>query len=406
MLSRERIAAERLVFRALSVLVLFLCLTWLVPQIWDKLSPFLIAIPIAAALQPVIRFFHHRLKIRRGVTSLILVLLLLALTILVLNWLVGLLIETAVQIVDESNGENLITTTVESIRGAIESLKETITWKELGPSMQDEINNAVNSLTAGITRSGFDIARRFLSLVTNLPYFIIYISFLAMGLFFISRDYDDIRSYLPGGKRRRQDSSTTRLTNSAIRSLIGYLRVQGTFSIMVLVVSLIYLHICGFAYAGTISMLAAVLELIPMIGSGLLYILMGIILLLTGDTAVGIQILLLTGLLQLARRMLEPKLMSNSMKITPLESLIGMFAGLRFGGIAGLIGGPVLMSVLVGAVRGSAWSSLKDDIHCLHQYFRRRWAIRSAEKAETPEGEAPAVPAPPAETPADTPPKQ
>jgi predicted PurR-regulated permease PerM len=240
--------------------------------------------------------------------------------------------------------------------------------------MQGEINNAVNSLTAGITRSGFDIARRFLSLVTNLPYFIIYISFLAMGLFFISRDYDDIRSYLPGGKRRRQDSSTTRLTNSAIRSLIGYLRVQGTFSIMVLVVSLIYLHICGFAYAGTISMLAAVLELIPMIGSGLLYILMGIIFLLTGNTAGGIQVLLLTGFLQLVRRILEPKLMSNSIGITPLESLIGMFAGLRFGGIPGLIGGPVMMSIIVGAVRGPAYASLKSDIRCIRLYFQRRWA--------------------------------
>ncbi len=373
MLSNERRAAERLGFKLLAAIVIFLVASWLVPLAWDKLSPFIIAIPIAAMLQPVIRFFYKRMKISRAVTSLILVVLLLIISFLFMRWLIDLLIETANQVLRQPR-ENIFSTAADAISQAIENLKVMIAWEKLGPNVQKQLETSVSGLTKNIMDIGTDIATKFIDRITGLPYFVIYISFLAMGLFFISRDYDDIRSYLPGGRRRRQDSSTTKLTNSAIRSLIGYLRVQCTFSIMVLIVSLVFLNAFHFDYASAIAVLAGFLELIPMIGSGLLYILMGIIFLLTGSTSAGIQVLLLTGFLQLTRRLLEPKLMSNSIGITPLESLIGMFAGMRFGGILGLVSGPVLMSIIVGAFHGPGYASLKSDIRCIRLYFHKRWA--------------------------------
>lgn len=395
MLSNERRAAERLSCKLLAAIVIFLVASWLVPLAWDKLSPFIIAIPIAAMLQPVIRFFYKRMKISRAVTSLILVVLLLIISFLFMRWLIDLLIETANQVLRQPR-ENIFSTAADAISQAIENLKVMIAWEKLGPNVQKQLETSVSSLTGNIMDIGTDIATKFIDRITGLPYFVIYISFLAMGLFFISRDYDDIRSYLPGGRRRRQDSSTTKLTNSAVRSLIGYLRVQCTFSIVVLIVSLVFLNAFHFDYASAIAVLAGFLELIPMIGSGLLYILMGIIFLLTGSTSAGIQVLLLTGFLQLTRRLLEPKLMSNSIGITPLESLIGMFAGMRFGGILGLVSGPVLMSIIVGAFHGPGYASLKSDIRCIRLYFHKRWANdpdqpQDAEPSpdDPPEGEDP-----------------
>ena len=95
----------------------------------------------------------------------------------------------------------------------------------------------------------------------------------------------------------------------------------------------------------------------------------------------GFQVLALTGVLQLLRRLLEPKLMSNNIGISPLLSLIGMFVGMRLGGILGLIGGPVAMAVLVGAVRGDVFRNVKADVDLVVEWFKRRWA-----KAEPAEG--------------------
>ena len=91
MLGEERKAFERLSFKTLIVILVLLAAYWIVPLAWDMLSPFIIAIPLAAMLQPVIRFCFKKLKIGKSVSSLILVILLLALVIGILIWIIGLL---------------------------------------------------------------------------------------------------------------------------------------------------------------------------------------------------------------------------------------------------------------------------------------------------------------------------
>ena len=386
MLSEERKAFERLSFKAVVVVLVLLAAYWIVPQVWDKLSPFIVAVPLAAMLQPVIRFCFKKLKLKKSISSLILVLLLLALVIGILVWLFGLVTSMVNPVLTQS--EDIVSSTIGTIRQAVNSLMN-YTAENFSPEIQSQISKAMNDMIGDLTKWGISISTTvgsyLVNLATRFPYFIIYTTFLAMALYFIARDYDDIRSYLPGGKRRNQSSNTTQLTNSAIRSLIGYLRVQGTFSLMVLVVSMIYLNAFGFPYASAIAIVAGIMEMIPMVGSGLLYIVMGIVYLLIGNIAGAVQVLLLTAVLQLARRILEPKFMANSIGISPLESLIGMFVGLRFGGIPGLIGGPVLMSVLVGALRGRIFESMKRDFFCLVAYLKKRWQPAEPVPAEVPD---------------------
>ena len=86
-MSEERKAAERMLLRLLGVAAAFAVVRWVLPEVWDKMSPFIIAVPIAAALQPVIRFLQKRIKLKRSPASLIPVLLLLALFLGLIIWL-------------------------------------------------------------------------------------------------------------------------------------------------------------------------------------------------------------------------------------------------------------------------------------------------------------------------------
>ena len=392
-MSEERKAAERLALKGLGAVLLIAFLFWAVPQIWDKLSPFIIAIPLAAALQPVIRFAHEKMKIKRGISVLICVLLLLGILAGAASWGISIVLEQAPQVVGQSG--SMISEAVKTMQQAAENLVKN-SADSFSPQVQTLLRNTMEDalvrISSWATEIAADVVSFAVSMITGLPYGVIYISFLAMALYFITLHYGEIRSYLPGGKRRRQDSNTTQLTNSALRSLMGYLRVQGTFAVMVLVVSLIALKCFGFRYSGALSILAGLMEMVPMVGSGLMYILMSIVFFLTGNTVWGIQVLALTGVLQLLRRILEPKLMSNSIGISPLLSLIGMFVGMRFGGIVGLIGGPVAMAVLVGAVRGNVFIRISEDIQLVTEWFKRRWAkpgdaMETAGTATETEGE-------------------
>ena len=372
-MSEERKAAERMLLRLLGVAAAFAVVRWVLPEVWDKMSPFIIAVPIAAALQPVIRFLQKRIKLKRSPASLIPVLLLLALFLGLIIWLLIFTIGHVPGIVSQSG--DLMTESISTMRLAMSNLLTKI-GESTDPGVTDWIRNALTTLLERLSIWGTSIAQTVGTFVVNLatamPYSIIYISFLTIGLYFIAKEYEEIRSYLPGGKRRKQDSRTTQLTNSTVKSLFGYLRVQGTFALIVGIVSWIYLTCFGFSYAGITALFCGVMELVPMIGSGVPYIIMSVIQFLLGNTAAGFQILFLTLGLQLLRRVLEPKLMSDSIGITPLESLIGMFVGMRFGGIIGLIGGPVLMSVLVGAFKGGLFASTARDFHLISVWMKNR----------------------------------
>ena len=372
-MSEERKAAERLMLRLLALALAVAALRWVLPEIWDKLSPFIIAIPIAAALQPVIRFLQKKVKMKRSPASLIPVLLLLFIFLGLLTWLFTFGIGQVTRIVNHSG--DLVTETVNSVREAMNNLLATI-GATTSPGVEQWIRDAMTDAVRKLSQWGTGVGERLvsfsISLAASMPYCIIYISFLTIGLYFISKNYDDIRSYLPGGTRRRQDSTTTKLTNSTLRSLFGYLRVQGTFGLMVWIISWIYLTAFGFRYAGIIALCCGVMELVPMIGSGVPFVVMAVIQFLLGNTRFGILLLVLTLVLQLLRRVLEPKLMSDNIGITPLQSLIGMFVGLRYGGIIGLIGGPVLMSVLVGAFKGGLFSSTLRDCHLISAWMKNR----------------------------------
>ena len=372
-MSEERKAAERLLLRLMGVILAVIALVWVLPEVWDKLSPFIIAIPVAAALQPVIRFLQKKIKMRRSPAALIPVLLLLVIALGLLIWLFTFGIGQVTRIVDHS--PDILTESIRSVQTAMSRLIANI-GQSTSPGVEQWIRNAFSSATQRLSEWGTDVAEQMvafsINLAASMPYCLIYISFLAIGLYFIAKNYDDIRSYLPGGKRRKQDSRTTQLTNSTLKSLFGYLRVQGTFGVIVWIVSWIYLSAFGFNYAGITALFCGVMELVPMIGSGVPYIMMSILQFLLGNTRFGILLLVLTLGLQILRRILEPKLMSDSMRITPLQSLVGMFVGMQYGGIIGLIGGPVLMSVLVGAYKGGLFASTIRDFHVVSAWIKNR----------------------------------
>ena len=380
-LTPERKAAERFAARLLGLAAVLILAVTLLPMAWDKLSPFIIAIPIAAALQPLIRWMTKKLKLKRSAASLILVLLVLVIVLGLMSWVLAFGISQVSELV--SNSPTIIGDLVAAIKEGTGNLLNSVST--ITPAAEQWIRNGMNELGTRMMNLSAELAGRAVtisvSVMTGLPYFLIYITFLTMGLYFISKDYDEIRSWLPGGKRRRQDSDATRLTNSAVQSLIGYLKVQGTFGVMVLVFSLVFMNIFKFPYAVALAFLAGGMELIPMIGSGFLYFVLAAVFFIGGNPTWGIEAIALTLGLQLLRRVLEPRLMSNRIGITPLESLIGMFVGMRFGGILGLIGGPVLMAVLVGALHGNFMTGLREDGKTLAAWFRKRWAKDGGQKA-------------------------
>ncbi len=397
-LSEEHKALERLIARAVIVVLTALAVVLLVPIAWDKLSPFIICVPVAALLQPIIRFLRNKCHFREAPAVMLPVLVVLALLCAVIYWFASFGLEQFASLL--ANAPNIISETIGVMRTAFERLienmdtlpEETITWLRSG------IDDALRWLSTNGLALVAQVASYAGKTAAGLPYAFVYLNFLVIGLYFVTKEYDAIRAKLPGGRAHDPNTNASRLTKAAVFGTLGYIRVQATYGLISLVVGWIYLQACGYPYAWLIACCAAFLEFLPLFGNGTLYIPWAIIGYVLGMNAMGTQILVLYLLLITFRRITEPRLMSANIGVSPLLSLVGMFVGMRFGGLLGLMGGPVVMTVLVAVVQGHYLDNIVRDIRILGLSLHKRWepspeweAMAKAEQARAESAHAEAV---------------
>lgn len=132
---------------------------------------------------------------------------------------------------------------------------------------------------------------------------------------------------------------------------IGYLRSQLLVMVMVAVCCVTGLVIIRNEYALLLGIGIAIMDALPFIGSGMVFIPWSIIMLLNGNIF-GAAVLVTTYLIcQIIREVIEPKLIGNKIGIKPLYTLIAMYIGLKLFGIAGFILGPVGLVIIITVLK-------------------------------------------------------
>lgn len=133
---------------------------------------------------------------------------------------------------------------------------------------------------------------------------------------------------------------------------LGWLRVQGRLiSITFLVLGLGFL-VLGIEGAWTLALLIALADALPVFGSGILLVPWAVLTLLQGDSFTALGLMLLWVIATVCRSVLEPRFLGKQAGASPLVTLLVMYAGLRLGGLGGLILGPIALSAAMAAAEG------------------------------------------------------
>ena len=90
----------------------------------------------------------------------------------------------------------------------------------------------------------------------------------------------------------------------------------------------------------------AVLDILPILGTGGIMIPWAVISLVLGYTGLGIRLFLIYGIVTVVRNYVEPKIVGTQLGLHPIITLVSMFIGLRLFGFWGLFGLPVSISFL------------------------------------------------------------
>ncbi|MBE6555953.1 MAG: sporulation integral membrane protein YtvI [Ruminococcaceae bacterium] len=184
------------------------------------------------------------------------------------------------------------------------------------------------------------------SLLRAFPDILLFFLVSIIASFYISVEYETVSAslvgLLPSEKRKKLPMIKQRVTGALRR----YLRAYFLLFLITLGELLLGFLLLRQKYALLLSLLIALLDILPVLGVGTVLLPWSLFLLFTGSAAKGTGLLVLYGVITVVRQIAEPHLVGKSLGMHPVLVLIAFYVGLRLFGIAGIFIGPALMLTL------------------------------------------------------------
>lgn len=220
----------------------------------------------------------------------------------------------------------------------------------LAPALAISVGDLFNLIASSLSNLVKTLSSALVSLVkstlSGLPIFLVGFLFMLISSFYIGLDYKNVTTFLV-----RQIPDHFRIIafdvkNFLISCLGRLLRAYGIIMVITfceLSIGLWVLQVDDFL---KIAATIAALDILPMIGSGLILIPWGIYNLILGELWLGIGILILYLLITFIRNIIEPRIVGDQLELPPVVTLVAMFLGMRTMGVVGIFLMPILVLLL------------------------------------------------------------
>lgn len=126
----------------------------------------------------------------------------------------------------------------------------------------------------------------------------------------------------------------------------GYIKAQLTLMIMTFLIFSIGLVIIDVQSPLLIAFIIAILDIVPVIGSGVVMIPWVIVSLIQGNSQRALALAIVYVVATLIRQLIEPKITGDKIGIRPLFTFIATILGSLIFGPAGIIVGPILAVII------------------------------------------------------------
>lgn len=316
--------------------------------------PFLIALTVAAILQKPVNFICKKTPIKRGIVSVFLVLF----SVTVILGLLGALV---MRLGVELKGfVDYLMIQLQDIPSFIKKLESAVS--DHLAFLPDKVENAITSFMSekanailNSTGSGFDISAFRTPLlgvwntVKHIPSTLIAIVIAIVSCCFMTADFATVRKIILSLFRAETRNKIVRAKKLLVPSLSKMGKAYGlimfiTFSELVL--GLFLLKLIGIYEGGYIfifALITAVVDIVPILGTGTILIPWALYCLLDGKFSLAIGIFVMYACITVIRQIIEPKLVSNQLGIPPFATIIAMYVGTQIFGVLGIFILPITL---------------------------------------------------------------
>nr|WP_237418629.1 sporulation integral membrane protein YtvI [Halobacillus litoralis] len=335
--------------------------------VWNYLHPFLSAYICAALLRPFVLLLSQRLHLPH-VLSILLVLSIF--TLLALSTFALVLAELV-------KGFQHYSTDLPAQAAALSTflMNQIREWGEplflrLQASLEHSgiMTSSIDEyLQAAQTQAGqisMDLLKGVFEAVQHLagmlPTSAAYIGIVVIGTFFFSKDWETIHRPLHSVIPPIIQERALQLRAEMERTFKGLIRAQCKLvSISTFIIGT-GLYLLDAPHLLAITAAACLLDFIPYVGTGVIFIPWMLFQFFSGDFPMTIGLAVLYAIVVLTRQMLEPKLMADQFGVPPIILLLTFAGGFKLLGVYGIMLSPILLMVIQTLKKTGA---LKELLH-------------------------------------------
>lgn len=335
---------KNLIIKGKNISVFFILYTLIFFTFFNTLKytlPFLLAFIFSLLLKTPTQFLIKKFKLNAGFASFISTFIF----FLVIITLISLFIVSLAY--ESSSLTNYIQETINNNSKDFQSYFISLqSWIETSFIDNAALNLIKNTLISSlkdiiilILSFGTDIIQKAFLIISYLPYTFMLLIFTVLSTYFLSKELS--KTSLSKTLSKYLDFNYSKKVLNILYE-IKKMFLTYCFSYLFLIFISFILTFLGFSflnikYALLLSVIAALLDLLPILGMPLIYFPLVFIYYSVGNIFTAISLFILYMFIFLLRQFLEPKLMSSTLGIHPLLTLICIFVGLELNGFLGIL---------------------------------------------------------------------
>ena len=313
----------------------------LVKFVGPALLPFVIAFFIAWALAAPTDFLSERMHVNRKLISVILVVLFYV-AVAGLLWLLASRVVSLAQGVTEDVSAFLSDTVIpllERFSRWVERMLSGTAGKEGMVADAEAVETFAHTggMLSGVSGKVIDEVS---GLAAYLPGVCMNVLLTVIATLFMELEFPGMTGFLYRQIPKRWQKTTEDIRAYTVGTLAKYIRSYALILGMTfaeLLVGFLILRVDG---AFLIAFIIAVLDILPVLGTGTVLVPWAVIALAADETGTGGGILILYLIITVVRNIVEPKLVGRQMGLSPVVTLPCMILGLKLFGIVGLFALP------------------------------------------------------------------
>ena len=309
--------------------------------------PFIIAMIIAACVEPVIKFFMKHTKMKRKLASIVSLILI----VLVIG---GLLTLGISKIITEAT--SLLSNVNEHFdivyrwgMGIVKDVQEGNI--QIPEELADGLQSALTGIIDVIKNGAISLLTGVVNVISSVPNVITYGFITILAIIFICFD----KKYIPNTIKSQIPTKWFEKIKQIISEMcsvsVKYIKAEAKLSFICFIWVLIALNVINLIgikveYLLIMTVFIGIVDLLPLFGAGAVMLPWAAYSLLTGNVPLAISIVIIWIIWSVIKQIMEPKMVSEEMGMHPIFTLIGMYTGFKLFGVLGLILGPIILLII------------------------------------------------------------